>query len=483
MKTSRREFIKSAATVTAAFSGLAKYASAQKAPAAVRAVGKFGAPIADPQRIFDLPAGFKYTIIGRAGDYMDDGLRLPGGCDGMGTFEDENGKTILIRNHELESAKTYQGPFGLENELFEKIELGKIYDPGQKIQPHIGGTTTVVFDTKTQKVEKQFLSLAGTCRNCAGGVTPWGTWISCEETVEKKGSPAEPDNKNEADHGYSFEVPATTTPGLTAAVPLKAMGRFNHEAVAIDPDTGIVYQTEDRNDGLFYRFIPKVKGKLHEGGRLQFLCITDAASLAKPNRKEAPNTDTKDQGADTRNWKESKDKIRVGKKLAVEWKDIDQVEAPEDDLRKRGHEMGGARFARAEGIWFGSGELYFACTNGGRTQHGQIYRYTPSSAEGTAEEKQTPGQLELFVEPNNRAIIENADNLTIGPSGDIFVCEDGPRVPRVHYITTEGEIHELGRNRYNNKELAGLCFSRDGSTLFVNIYEPGITLAITGPWV
>ena len=61
------------------------------------------------------------------------------------------------------------------------------------------------------------------------------------------------------DHGYTFEVPATAKPHLAQAVALKAMGRFNHEAIAVDPKTGIVYQTEDRHDGLLYRFIPNVR--------------------------------------------------------------------------------------------------------------------------------------------------------------------------------------------------------------------------------
>ena len=404
---------------------------------------------------------------------MDDGFRLPGRSDGMGTFAGPDGKTIIIRNHELESDKTYEGPFGLQNELFDKVDISKVYDPGQKLAPHIGGTTTIVFDTKTQKTEKQFLSLAGTCRNCAGGVTPWGTWITCEETVDKKGTPQNPANKNEKDHGYPFEVPASVEPGLTTPVPLKAMGRFNHEAVAIDPKTGIVYQTEDRHDGLFWRFIPTEPGKLSAGGKLQFLCIIDPA-LKKADRKT---------GIDARNWRDSKDAIPIRKKMAVEWKDIDDVDSPKDNLRKRGHQIGGARFARTEGIWFGENELYFACTNGGKSQHGQVYRYMPSKDEGQVGEKEAPPQLELFVEPNDKAILQSADNLTISPWGDLVVCEDGPRSPRLHHITPEGDIHVLGQNRYNDHELAGVCFSPDGSTLFVNIFDPGITLAITGPWV
>jgi len=472
MTVSRRDFLKRSATVSAAFSGLSNYIATAAPAAGKAALGRYGPIIPDPKHVLDLPAGFKYTIIGRAGDYMDDGLRIPGRSDGMGAFEGPDGKTILVRNHELEADSTYEGPFGIQNELFDKVDVAKVYDPGQKSVPHIGGTTNVVFDTKTQKVEKQFLSLAGTCRNCAGGQTPWGTWITCEETVDRKGTPEEPDNKNEKDHGYAFEVPASAEPGLADPVPLLAMGRFNHEAVAIDPSTGIVYQTEDRHDGLFYRFIPKEPGKLLAGGRLQYLCITNTA----------PAKGAKRNGFDARNWEGAKQTLPIGKPHAVEWKDIDNIDSPEDDMRKRGFAAGGTRFARAEGIWFGDKELYFACTNGGKKQHGQVFRYVPSPDEGKPEESKNPGKLELFVEPNDKEILQSADNLTIAPTGDIFICEDGPRNPRIHYITPAGEIHVLGRNSYNDKELAGACFSPDGSTLFVNIFDPGITLAITGPW-
>ena len=61
-------------------------------------------------------------------------------------------------------------------------------------------------------------------------------------------------------HGYNFEVPSSPTVGLTTPIPLKAMGQFNHEAIAVDPKSGIVYQTEDRHDSLIYRFIPDVPG-------------------------------------------------------------------------------------------------------------------------------------------------------------------------------------------------------------------------------
>ena len=99
---------------------------------------------------------------------------------------------------------------------------------------------------------KQFLSLIGTLRNCAGGPTPWNTWITCEEVVMGAGGPCK------KRPWLVFRVPARETPIITNPVPLKAMGRFNHEAVAVDPISGDVYLTEDRNDGLIYRFVQTI---------------------------------------------------------------------------------------------------------------------------------------------------------------------------------------------------------------------------------
>ena len=161
--------------MTVGFLGLSRF-SIRIAQAAPGEEGfKYGKLLPDPNRIFDLPAGFTYEIIGRAGDFMDDGLRMPGRSDGMGAFPGPDGRTILVRNHELEKDLTFAGPFGLQNELLDKVDSDLIYDPGHRFAPQIGGTTTVVYNPKTREVEKQFLSLIGTCRNCAGGQTPWKT--------------------------------------------------------------------------------------------------------------------------------------------------------------------------------------------------------------------------------------------------------------------------------------------------------------------
>lgn len=418
-------------------------------------------------KLLDLPEGFVSHAFSRTGEKMDDGLWVPGKHDGMAALPGPDGKTILIRNHELNVTDKIIGPFGWNNEKLNLVDTDKFYDAGFKKAPSLGATTTLVYDTRTKTLDTHFLSLAGTLRNCAGGITPWNTWVTCEETVQKK------EFIFEQDHGYNFEVPVTTKPGLVESTALKAMGRFNHEAIAVDEKTGIVYQTEDRNDGMFYRFIPEEPGQLAKGGRLQALKIRGMAA------------------ADTRNWKTrwqkiaswTYDPIAVSEKMAVSWVDVENVESPDDDLRLQGvEEKDAAMFARGEGIWYSGNALYFACTNGGIEQKGQIWRYIPSSYEGTNREDKDPGTLELFIEPNDSNLLENADNLTVAPWGDLIICEDGSQDQYIVGVTPEGHTYQFARNASNTSELAGATFSPDGTTLFVNIQNPGVTIAITGPW-
>lgn len=412
----------------------------------------------DPKGLIELPAGFTYRTLSEVGELMDDGYKVPGLHDGMAAFPGPEKSTILVRNHELSIDQQVIGAFGPINQLLKNTDQEKLYDAGQRRRPCLGGTSTVIYNTREMRLEKHFLSLAGTVRNCAGGPTPWGSWITCEETVQKK------EELYSKDHGYNFEVPASSQVQLTSAVPLKAMGRFVHEAIAVDPNSGIVYETEDRGDGLLYRFIPDKPGNLAAGGRLQVLCV-----------KESP-------GLDTRNWNARK--ILPGHVFNVEWNEIDEVESPNDDLRYRGFgNLGAARFARGEGMWWDKGWVYFVCTNGGLNKKGQVWRYAPSSEEGKPGENIKPGQLELFIEPNDGNLVENADNLTVTPWGDLILCEDGPEEQFLVGVTPQGNLYKLGRNVFNNSEFAGSTFSPDGTTLFVNIQNPGITLAITGPWL
>ncbi|MDF9798083.1 secreted PhoX family phosphatase [Catalinimonas alkaloidigena] len=453
----RRSFIKSAGLVSLGFLGLTQYVNGKSflTPAANNA--GYGALLADPQGILNLPKGFSYKVIFRQGDKMTDGFFGPDYPDGMATFKGKNDRVILIRNHETNPGHE-NGPYGKNLELLGKLKPEQVYDYGEGKQPGTGGTSTLIFNEKTGEVETSYLSLAGTVRNCAGGMTPWRSWISCEENTSRAGEGLE------KDHGYNFEVPASEKINLADPLPLKEMGRFNHEAVCVDPRTSIVYQTEDRGDGLIYRFLPNKKEKLHKGGTLQVLAIKGQKSF------------------DTRNWKDLETpKMPKNEKMEVEWLDIDNVEAPEDDLRLRGFESGAARFARGEGMWFGDDELYFACTNGGEIGSGQVFRYVPSTYEGTEREKEAPGTVELFLEPNDQDILKNCDNLTIAPWGDIILCEDHPE-PFVVGVTQQGEIYKLAENVGYRTEFAGGVFSPSGDTYFVNIQGAGITLAITGPW-
>jgi secreted PhoX family phosphatase len=440
----RRRFLQDSAAVALGFGGLQILSARLAEKDSLRAKG-YGPLRPDPAKGLDLPAGFSYRIISRAGEVMNDGLVLPG----MATFAGPDGTTLLVRNHEISPAVSpAAGAFGKGNAKLTAAIRAKMYDPGARLNVGrrvacLGGTTTLVYDTKRQRVVRQFLSLAGTLRNCAGGPTPWGSWITCEETVERAGKTCA------LDHGYNFDVPASAQPALAKAVPLKAMGRFNHEAVAVDPKTGHVFETEDRGDGLLYRFSPKVKGKLAQGGKLQALVVRDAFAL------------------DTRNWDQAR--IRVGGKLPVQWLDLDNVDSPRDDLRHRGARKGAARFARGEGMWYSRGSIYVACTNGGKQKNGQVWRLTGDT-------------LELFAEPNDEALCDNCDNLTVAPWGDLILCEDGGAEQFLVGITPEGRFFKLGRNAKSNSEFAGACFSPDGSTLFVNIQHAGLTLAITGPW-
>ncbi len=454
---SRRQFLQQTAAFAGSFLALRRSVLAATPTGGSAVDSPYGPLTPDPQGLLDLPPGFSYDVISRTGGMMTDGLVTPPKPDGMATFEGPGGLTLLLRNHEANPAME-PSPFGAGDALLSGVDAKKVYDPGPI--PHRGGVSTIVYDTRKREVVRDFLSLAGTAVNCAGGPTPWGSWISCEETVYSRGEFVEEGSgktiRCAADHGYNFEVPARSEPGLVDPIPLRDMGRFVHEAVAVDPDTGVVYQTEDRDDGLIYRFLPNTPGRLAEGGKLQALAIRGSRS------------------ADTRNWASAD--FGPGSVSDVEWIDMDGVDQPGDDLRLRGHAAGAARFARGEGMWYSQGQVFFACTSGGSSRLGQIWRYLPgeSVADG--------GRLELFIESDDSGLLVNADNLTASPWGDLFVCEDrdGPEV-RIVGVTPSGRLYTFAHN-HARTEFAGVTFSPDGSTLFVNLQHEGLTVAIHGPW-
>ena len=396
---------------------------------------KFGSLVRDPQGVIDLPKGFQYRILSFAGTKMNDGNLVPDHHDGMAAFPGANGTTILVRNHELSPIQTAQT-------LNTNIPKYDALSPG--------GTTTVIVDSD-RKLQKHFISLAGTNRNCGGGSTPWNSWISCEEDVATPYAPPGYTladvlpywGKVEAKHGYNFEVPATEE--IAKPVPLLAMGRFRHEAIAVDPKTGYIYQTEDQLDSCLYRFRPHSSQNLQAGGILEALVI-----------KDFPQIDTSTD-------------FPLGKPYAVEWMQLEDVDPEHDTLRYEAQAKGAALFKRGEGICYGNGEMYWTCTNGGKAGVGQIFRYD------LAQE-----QVELFIESPSAEVLDYPDNLILAPFGDLIVCEDGAGEQFLVGITPEGQYYRLAKNAFNNSEFAGICFAPDGKTMFVNIYKPGMTLAIWG---
>lgn len=399
----------------------------------------YGALQPDPEGLLDLPENFTYRVVSSLGDRMSDGASVPDKADGMGCFDLGDGQLALVRNHELVSTDDSGGAFAMG---FGSKDGGFVP----------GGTTHVILDAKTLTVTDQFRSLGGTIRNCSGGVTPWNTWLTCEESTTGPGREfGEGLVKN---HGWVFEVPANAR-GLIAPEPLYALGRFNHEAACVDPETGFVYLTEDRDDSVLYRFIPKQSDQLAMGGRLQAMQVVDAPDL--------------------RNW--SAASLRPGGVSAVNWLDLDDVESPNDDLRHRARAKGASLIARGEGIHMAQGEAYICSTSGGAARLGQILRLHLSD---TGEQD----RLELFFESVSTRQFNFGDNLTVAPNGHLVVCEDQYTEKVDNFlrgITPEGHAYPLARLRLQT-ELAGACFSPDGATLFVNVYAPTKTLAITGPW-
>jgi len=408
------------------------------------------------QPLLKLPAGFSYRTFGWANSPFDDGTATPGAHDGMGVVRSDGDRITLIRNHEVVAAN---GIFGASTPHYDDRASG--------------GTSTIVFNTRTGLVESARASLSGTLQNCAGGATPWGSWLSCEEFVSVTGHAADAYDARSRDlaglkhnHGYVFEVPAT---GRATAEPILAMGQFRHEAATVFQPTGDVYLTEDAYPAAgFYRFVPKRPGHLAQGGELYMLKVLKHNDL----RGDLP----------------------VGKRFSTKWlriEDPEQGNSPGSidgvGVLKQGLLAGGSMFTRLEGCYATADRVYFTATNGGISKFGQVFAYFPRS--------QT---LELVYQSPDAETIDYPDNVIASPHGGLLLCEDGKTRQDGQFLMGLSSHAELFRFAQNNvlidkpvhghegdfrlTEWAGACFSADGRWLFANVYSPGFTVAITGPW-
>lgn len=402
-----------------------------------------------------LPKGFEYNVLGKVKTQMSDGRPTPAAHDGQWTFRVKN-ELRIVRNHEVSGGSVPKEQAGIGSRNHYDETCG-------------GGTTTLVIDPKTNTLIRDFVSLSGTLINCAGGPTPWGSWITCEETtlgpsVRTRASDGRKTGGYPKPHGYCFEVPASANSEVVP-VPLKAMGRFTHEAVAVDRRTGIVYLTEDYNPSGFYRFIPKRNKRLAEGGVLQMLAV-----------EGKPEFDTR-TGQIT------------GGSLASIWVTINEPDPAAADIDpsavyKQGKAKGGAAFARLEGCEIDrSGRVYFTATSGGERKGGQIWMYEPAGKDA--------GRLTLVFESPDQRVLHMPDNICLMPKSELlFICEDSDyagqnSINHIRVLTPEGKIADFARNiskDFSRSEFCGSTFSPDGKTLFVNLQLAGVTLAIWGDW-
>ena len=389
---SRRAFVRSGlAGATAVSFGAAYWRNALAGAPARKGTGPYG-PLRDPDANgIMLPDGFRSRVIARGMQPVaGTGYVFPYFPDGAATFPTPDGGWILAVNSEV---------------------------------PSIGGASGIRF-AADGTVTDAYRILENTSTNCAGGPTPWGTWLSCEEV----------------DKGLVWECDPT---GATPAVARPALGAFKHEAACVDPQRQHVYLSEDVNGGGLYRFVPSAYPDL-SAGRLEVAC---------------------DGGGDR-----------------VTWTPVPDPSG--QDAPTRAQVPGMLGFARGEGIWFDSGTVYLATTSD-ETVHAYdtvaarieiIYR--AADVEGTP----LRGVDNLHVSRSGDLFVAE-DSYTNDPDA-MDVCIISPDREVSRFLKLTGAEHHLPDAA--ESETVGLCFDPSGTRLYLGsqrgAFGPGIVYEVTGPF-
>ncbi|MFI7632860.1 alkaline phosphatase PhoX [Nonomuraea sp. NPDC049400] len=454
---SRRSFLGHAAagSVGIAFTGSIEAISGPPAFAAARPAAGYGPLVADPAGVLSLPAGFSYRVVAQTGvTLLESGEPTPSDPDGTASFPHGRGAT-LVNNHEVGGSEPYRVP----------ALPGLTYDPGAG-----GGTTNIDVDARGERI-REYVSLAGTHNNCAGGKTPWGTWLTCEETEQRAGGAFQ------KDHGYVFEVDPFDREANRDPVPLKFLGRYSHEAVAVDPHTSAIFLTEDAGgpNGLYYRWTPPRKFRGGKGA-LRALALSEDGDTA--GKLEAMSC-----YQDDKHIADLSEATAPGTRFKVRWVEVPDPDAKTTSTRKQFTDDQVTRSRKLEGAWWGDGGAYFVAsyarhTDGSVNEHdGQVWFYDPRS--------ETVTLKVLFgvnPDPAQDSNFDGPDNITVSPYGGVILAEDGEGIQHLVGVTDRGRSYPLARNELNDSEFAGPTFSADGRILFACIQSPGHVFAITGPW-
>ncbi|UGY90702.1 alkaline phosphatase PhoX [Streptomyces gobiensis] len=467
MPISRRDFARGTAATSAGIAVAGSVGALASAPGAIAAGGwgglGYGPLIPDPARILSLPEGFSYRVLTWAGrTKLETGEFTPFKHDGTGCFAGPRGADLLVVNHELKGPREqWDHPVPLTE--------GLVYDPAAS------GGCTVVDVPKHGDPVTEWVGIAGTSTNCAGGTTPWGTWLTCEENSDLAG-----ENGMTRDHGYVFEVDPYDRRANRDPKPIKALGRYDHEAVVVDPRRGHMYLTEDDKNpnGLFFRWVPphgfrhgrgQLSGLADDAGRLQTMRCFDSGGRFVEDLSHASKT---------------------GVVYGVDWVDVPDRDAREVPVRRQFGQREVTRGRKLEGMWWSDGGAYFVSSyardeSPGAPHDGQVWFYDPKRRTVTLKVL-----LGVNPDPSEPGAFDGPDNITVSPYGGLIIAEDGEGVQHLFGATDDGRTYELARNEVNvgtdekpaYQEFTGVCFSPDGATLYANIQEPGIMVAITGPW-